>query len=206
MLITTSNPDRTSPVKRGLFILENMLGTPPPAPPPNIPPLEKSARNVHGQPPTLRETLARHRQEPLCSSCHNRLDPPGLAFENFNALGRWRDTDHGQPIDSAGELITGEFFHGVGELKHILVTKHRREFYRCLTEKMLTYALGRGLDYADVETVDEIVDRLDKENGRPSVLLRGIIASAPFQKCHLPQTAAASPAATPEGVTHVSAR
>jgi len=137
---------------------------------------------LKGPPPTLRETLKLHRSQPLCNSCHNRMDPLGLALENFNALGRWRDKERNQPIDSAGQLITGESFTNVRELKRILVTKHYRDFYRCLSEKMLTYALGRGLDYHDVQTVDEIVARLEKENGRPSVLLMGIIESAPFQK------------------------
>jgi hypothetical protein len=182
VLITTSNPDRTSPVKRGLFILDNILGLPPAPPPPDIPPLEDAVAGLKGPPPTLRETLKLHRGQPLCNSCHNRMDPLGLALENFNALGIWREKERNQPIDAAGQLITGETFGTVRELKNILVTKHRRDFYRCLTEKMLTYALGRGLDYRDVLTVDEIVARLEKENGRPSVLLTGIIESAAFQK------------------------
>jgi mono/diheme cytochrome c family protein len=182
VLITTSNPDRTSPVKRGLFILDNILGLPPAPPPPDIPALEEAVAGLKGPLPTLRETLKLHRSQPLCNSCHNRMDPLGLALENFNALGRWRDKERNQPIDSAGQLITGESFTNVRELKRILVTKHYRDFYRCLSEKMLTYALGRGLDYHDVQTVDEIVARLEKENGRPSVLLMGIIESAPFQK------------------------
>ena len=110
VLAVTSNPDRTSPVKRGLFILDNILGTPPAPPPPDIPPLEDAARRSGNKKPTLRETLALHRQNPTCSSCHNRMDPLGLAFENFNALGRWRDKERGQPIDASGKLITGETF------------------------------------------------------------------------------------------------
>jgi mono/diheme cytochrome c family protein len=182
VLAITSNPDRTSPVKRGLFILDNILGMPPPPAPPNIPPLEEAAAGAHGKTLTLRETLKLHRSETLCSSCHNRMDPLGLAFENFNALGRWRDKERNQPIDASGQLITGEPFKNVKELKKTLVHERRRDFYRCLTEKMLTYALGRGLDYYDVESVDAIVDRLEKADGRPSVLLAGIIESAPFQK------------------------
>jgi mono/diheme cytochrome c family protein len=182
MLATTSNPDRTSPVKRGLFILDNILGTPPPPPPPDIPALEDAVAGLKGPPPTLRETLKLHRSQALCASCHNRLDPLGLALENFNALGRWRDKERDQPIDAAGELVTGEPFTGIRELKRILVNDHHRDFYRCLTEKMLTYALGRGLDHNDVPAVDEIVERLEKENGHPSALLRGIVESVPFQK------------------------
>jgi hypothetical protein len=182
VLTVTSNPDRTSPVKRGLFILDNILGTPPPPPPPDVPPLEEATAGLKGRPATLRESLKAHRAEPLCSSCHNRMDPLGLALENFNALGRWRDKEQGQPIDATGELITGEPFRNVRDLKRILASSRRLDFYRCVTEKMLTYALGRGLEYPDVQTVDEIVAALEKSGGRPSVLLRGVIESVPFQK------------------------
>ncbi|MDB6108436.1 MAG: hypothetical protein JWR69_186 [Pedosphaera sp.] len=182
VLAVTSNPTRTSPVKRGLFILDNILGNPAPPPPPNIPPLEDSEKGAQGHETTLREALEIHRSQPLCNSCHSRMDPPGLALENFNALGMWRDQEHGQVIDAAGKLLTGESFKNVRELKHILATQHRVEFYRTLTEKLLTYALGRGLEYYDVETVDQIVNRLEQENGRFSALLMGVIESSPFQK------------------------
>src|SRR5262245_6708030 len=182
MLIVTSNPTRTSPVKRGLFILENILGTPPPPPPANVPPLEASEKGFSGREPTLKELLELHRDKPLCSSCHSRMDPLGLALENFNALGLWREQERRQPIQVAGKLITGETFQNVHDFKHVLVTNHRLDFYRCLTEKLLTYALGRGLEYYDVETVDRIVERLDQQNGRFSALLTGVVNSAPFQK------------------------
>ncbi|HEY2343323.1 MAG TPA: DUF1592 domain-containing protein, partial [Chthoniobacteraceae bacterium] len=174
-LIVTSNPTRTSPVKRGLFILDNMLGIPPPPPPANIPPLEDAEKDFKDHAPTLKEVLEVHRKEALCSSCHNRLDPLGLALENFNALGVWREKERGQPIDAAGQLITGETFNDIREVKRVLVEKHRLDFFRCLTEKLLTYALGRGLEYYDVETVDRIVAQLDKENGRFSTLLQGVV-------------------------------
>lgn len=182
VLAVTSNPTRTSPVKRGLFILDNILGTPTPPQPANVPLLEDSDHEVNGHQPTLREVLAIHREKPICSSCHNRMDPLGLALENFNAMGMWREHERDQPIDASGTLITGESFKNIHELKHILVANHREDFYRTLTEKLLTYAIGRGLDYYDVETVDQIVNRLDRENGRFSALLDGIIESAPFQK------------------------
>lgn len=182
VLVVTSNPDRTSPVKRGLFILDNILGTPAPPPPANVPALEVSEKDFKDHEPTLRESLVLHREKPLCASCHERMDPLGLAFENFNAMGMWREQERKQPIDTAGQLITGEKFNTVGELKHILVTKHRLDFYRCLTEKLLTYAAGRGMEYYDVETIDKIVKRLDEENGRFSALLLGVIESAPFQR------------------------
>lgn len=184
VLAVTSNPTRTSPVKRGRFVLDAILGTPPPPPPPNIPPLEDAAKRAAGREPSLRETLELHRSQPMCHSCHNRMDPLGLAFENFNALGMWRTEERAQPIDASGTLITGEVFSNVRELKRILATRHARDFYRCLTEKMLTYALGRGLDYHDVQTVDQIVERIEKANGRFSALLAGVIDSAPFQKSH----------------------
>jgi hypothetical protein len=182
VLAVTSNPTRTSPVKRGLFILDNILGIPSPPPPPNIPPLEDAASTVAGHPPTLREALSIHRSQPMCASCHDRLDPPGLALENFNAIGMWRDQDQGQPIETSGQLATGETFHNVRELKQILVTRHRGDFYRCLTEKMLTYALGRGLDFYDVGTVDQIVVQLKENDGHFSSLVAGVIKSAPFEK------------------------
>ncbi len=182
VLAVTSNPTRTSPVKRGLFILENVLGNPTPPPPPNIPALEDTEQGLKDREPTLREVLALHREKPLCSSCHNRMDPLGLALENFNALGLWRDRERGQPIDASGKLITGESFPDIRALKHILVTQHRLDFYHTLTEKLLTYALGRGLEYYDVESVDRIVARLDQESGRFSALLMGVVESAPFQK------------------------
>jgi hypothetical protein len=182
VLAVTSNPTRTSPVKRGLFILDNLLGTPPAPPPPDIPPLEDAAKAMKEKKLTLRETLALHREQPLCSSCHNRMDPLGLALENFNAMGMWREQERGQPIDATGVLMSGERFSNIGELKRILAKNHATEFYRTMTEKLLTYALGRGLEYYDVATVDAIVERLQKSSGRPSELLTGIIGSAPFQR------------------------
>jgi hypothetical protein len=191
-LIVTSNPDRTSPVKRGLFVLANFLGTPPPPPPANVPALEASEKHVDGHDPTLRESLAVHRENPACSSCHNRMDPIGLAFENFNALGQWRDTERRQPILAPGKLITGETFNSVSELKQILATGHRRDFYRTLTDKLMTYALGRGTEYYDVETIDGIVRSMEKDDGRFSTLLMGVIESTPFQKMRTEATVTAS--------------
>ena len=192
VLAVTSNPTRTSPVKRGLFILDNLLGTPPPPPPPDIPPLEDAAKAMKEKTLTLRETLALHREQPLCSSCHNRMDPLGLALDNFNAMGMWRDQEKGQTIDATGKLLSGESFTNIKELKKILASNHATEFYRTVTEKLLTYALGRGLEYYDVATVDAIVERLQKSNGRPSELIAGIIESAPFQKTRNPNPAGES--------------
>ena len=132
--------------------------------------------------PTLRQVLAEHRANPLCASCHDRMDPLGLAMENFNAEGSYRTQELDQPIDASGELYTGEEIHNVGDLKQVLVKNHRLEFYRCLTEKMLIYATGRGMEYYDMPTIDKIADRLYQSDGRFSVLLYGVIESAPFQE------------------------
>ncbi len=183
VLAVTSNPTRTSPVKRGLFILDNLLGTPPPPPPPDIPSLEASEKSHDGGNLTLRAALALHREQPLCSSCHNRMDPLGLALENFNAMGSWREKDQGLPLESpAGQLITGEKFADVRELKHLLVTARRRDYYQCITEKLTTYALGRGPLPCDITTQDAIVEKLEQANGKFSTLITGIIESPAFQQ------------------------
>ena len=197
VLAVTSNPARTSPVKRGKWILENILGAPAPPPPPAIPPLEEAEKKLTDHVPTQRETLALHRQDALCASCHDRMDPLGLALENFNALGLYRTRDMGQPVDATGQLFTGEAFKNIRELKHILVADHRDEFYRTLTERMLTYALGRGVEYYDVPAVDQIVARLDRTDGRFVELLLGLVESAPFQQRRVapaPLTPAPKPA------------
>jgi hypothetical protein len=194
VLVVTSNPTRTSPVKRGLFVLDNILGSPAPPPPEAVPPLEAAAGTVADHPASLREALEIHRKEPICAGCHARFDPIGLAMENFNALGMWRDMEHDRPIDTAGTLLTGEQFQTIRDLKRVLKTERKRDFYRCLTEKLLTYATGRGLEYYDEPTVDSIVARLDEQDGRFSVLLREVIQSAPFQQ----QRATEVPAEQPE--------
>ncbi len=205
VLTITSNPTRTSPVKRGLFVLENILGVPPPPPPPDIPSLEETEGKFKGREPKLSEVLALHRENKMCASCHERMDPLGLAFENFNAMGQWRDKESRQTIEVAGRLVTGEKFATVSELKKVLTHERRFDYYRCLTEKLLTYALGRGLDYRDIETVDQIVDSLEREGGRISVLLNGVIASAPFQKLHRTERQVSVIPSANSSVTQVSA-
>ncbi|HMP07967.1 MAG TPA: DUF1592 domain-containing protein, partial [Lacipirellulaceae bacterium] len=172
-LVVTSNPDRTSPAKRGLYLLENVLGTPPPPPPPDIPSLEQTEAELAGKSPTVRELLELHRADPLCSSCHNRMDPLGLALESFNPLGLYRLQERHQPIETAGELITGEEFADVRELKRLLANERRRDYFRCAIEKLLTYALGRGLDYYDVEAVDQILARVESHDGQTRQWLMG---------------------------------
>lgn len=197
-LAVTSNPTRTSPVKRGVFILDSILGTPAAPPPPDIPSLEDAASPEKLRSMTLRENMALHATNPLCASCHSRMDPLGLALENFNAMGQWRTADMNQPIEAAGKLITGEKFADIRELKRILATAHRGDFYRCVSEKLLTYALGRGVEYYDTDTLDQLVAKLEAAEGRPSALIRGIIESAPFQQRRR------SPNATVTSVTQVT--
>jgi hypothetical protein len=199
LLVVTSNPTRTSPVKRGLFILDNILGMSVPPPPADVPALEASEKSSSdGHDPTFREVLAVHRSNALCSSCHSHMDPLGLSLENFNALGMYREKERGQSIDASGKLVTGESFHDARDLKQILKKNHTQDFYRCLTEKLLTYALGRGLDYYDVETVDRIVARLQTEDGKFSALLMGVVESVPFQeRRNLPATPAPAPSTAP---------
>lgn len=194
VLMITSNPTRTSPVKRGKWILDNILDAPAPPPPPDIPALEEVKAQDSARVPTLRETLAVHRENVLCASCHNRMDPLGLALENFNALGSWRTQEYGQKIDASGKLATGETFADIRDLKRILAANHKVEFYRCLTEKLLTYALGRGTEYYDVPAVDEIVANLEKNHGAFLALLMGVIESVPFQQQRLFNSPAAQPA------------
>ncbi len=182
ILTTTSNPNRTSPVKRGLFVMENILGLPSAPPPPDIPALEEAASEEELSKLSLRETLALHREKPLCSSCHNRMDPLGLALENFNALGIWRDAEMGHAIDPSGRLMSGESFENIQDLKRILATKRKADFYYCISEKLLTYALGRGLEYYDVETLDRLVETLEETGGQPQALVLAIAQSTPFQK------------------------
>jgi hypothetical protein len=179
-LMVTSNPTRTSPVKRGLFVLENLLGTPAPPAPPNVPELEDAAAAGKSS-PTMREMMEIHRKKPDCRGCHARMDPIGLGLENFNALGQFRSQEHGKPIDTAGQLVTGEKFSDVAGLKEILASKRKQDLYRCLSEKLLTYAIGRGVEYYDATTIDQLTARLEKNDGKLRELIQGIIESAPFQ-------------------------
>ena len=129
----------------------------------------------------MRQMMEAHRAQPLCASCHARMDPLGLALENFNAIGMWREKDGDEPIDPAGQLLTGEKFADVRELTEVLATDRRLDFYRCLTEKMFTYAVGRGVEYYDSPTIDRIVDQLEQDGGKIRTLIFGIIESVPFQ-------------------------
>ena len=179
ILTITSNPTRTSPVKRGKWVLENVLGTPPPPPPPNVPELREGKESVLRG--TLRQRMEQHREDANCASCHARMDPIGFGFENYDAIGAWRAKDGEFPIDASGKLVSGESFNGAAEFKRILLKQKRDEFVRCLTEKMLTYALGRGLEYYDQCAVDQITKSLAKNRYKFSSLVMEVIQSAPFQ-------------------------
>ncbi len=181
VLLVTSNPDRTSPVKRGQFILENILGMPVPPAPPEVPALEDS-QEEGDESLSFRAQLARHRADPMCATCHDRMDPLGLGLENFDAVGLWREEDAGEPIDASSQLASGERFAGIRELRTILSTK-KRLFYRCLTRKLMTYALGRGIEYTDIPEVETIVDAMLANDGRFLTMLMGIIESPQFQMC-----------------------
>jgi hypothetical protein len=179
ILTVTSNPTRTSPVKRGKWVLEQLLGTPPPPPPPNVPVLTDDAKALTAA--TLRLRMEQHRAKASCAVCHSKLDPLGFGLENFDAVGTWRDQDSGVPIDSSGTLPSGESFRGPKELRGMLKA-HTPDFARCLTEKLLTYALGRGLEEYDRCAVEQIVKSLESSRYRFSALVLGIVKSDPFQK------------------------
>ncbi len=179
VLVVTSNPTRTSPVKRGLFVLDNLLGTPAPPAPADVPPLERAESSL-GRDATMRQLMELHRSDALCASCHARMDPLGLALERYNAVGQWRGDETAGPLDTSGRLITGETFTGPHELAEVIAGPRRRDFYRCLTQKLLTYALGRGVEYFDAPTVDTILEQVDGDD-RLITLVQGVVASVPFR-------------------------
>jgi hypothetical protein len=183
-LTVTSNPDRTSPVHRGKWVLENLLGTPPPPPPPNVPPLMSAQAGA--KPKTLREEMEAHRANPTCAACHKLMDPIGFALENFDGIGQWRDTYPGTPsssgpaIDASGQLVNGTPINGPMSLREAILSKPDI-FVQTMTEKLLTYALGRGLDYYDMPSVRAIVRDIAKDDYRFSSLVIRIVTSTPFQ-------------------------
>jgi hypothetical protein len=179
ILTVTSNPNRTSPVKRGRWVLEQILGAPPPPAPPEVKPL-KEDRAIETS-VTMRRRMEQHRAQSSCAVCHNRLDPLGFGMENYDGIGAWREKEAGVQIDSSGTLPSGESFSGPSGLKAILKARSH-EFTRCLAEKMLTYALGRGLEASDRCAVDRIVKDLEAHEFRASVLVQGIVSSEPFLK------------------------
>jgi hypothetical protein len=176
ILMLTSNPTRTSPVKRGKWILENMLAEPPPPPPAAVPPLEEGGETLG----TLREQMEQHRANPTCASCHLTMDSLGFGLENFDAIGAWRDRDGRAEVDASGELPGGRKFDGATELMQILVAEKREAFCKCLATKLMTYALGRGLNSYDRCSIKAAVSALAENDYRFSALVTSIVTSDPF--------------------------
>lgn len=181
VLIGTSQPLRTSPVHRGKWILENILGTPPPPPPPEVDNVLKEEPDAKKK-LTVPQLMARHRDNPSCFACHQLIDPLGLAFESFDPVGKWRDRDQDQAIDTRGELVDGTKFNGVAELKAVLIAR-KDDFTRGFVDKMLTYALGRQLDYYDVATVNRITLAVKSDGYRFSRVVLEVAKSYPFRNC-----------------------
>lgn len=179
ILALNSNPARTSPVKRGKWIMDNLLGTPPPPAPPMVPELEDDKADKGELAGTLKQRLQKHRSNAVCASCHKVMDNLGFGLENFDALGGWREKDGKESVDPTGVLPNGSKFSGPNELKEVLKSK-KDLFARCLTEKMLTYALGRGLEEYDECTVDKIVKTVAAQNYKFSALMIAIVQSEPF--------------------------
>ncbi len=178
VLLATSTPTRTSPVLRGKWVLEQILGTPPPPPPPDVPPLTEQKQV--DQTASLRQRFEQHRAAADCAGCHAKMDPMGFALENFDATGKWRETDGKFSIDASGELTNGTTFSGPRELKQVL--RSNKNFVRGLTQKMMIYALGRGLEYYDKCACDAVVAQAAKDGNRFSALVTGIVTSDPFLK------------------------
>ncbi|PWT82254.1 MAG: hypothetical protein C5B57_08980 [Blastocatellia bacterium] len=177
-LLVTSRPTRTSPVLRGKWILENLLGAPPPPPPPDVPPFPEN--NGEARPRSVRQRMEEHRLNPACASCHKLMDPLGFALENFDAVGAWRTQDEGTPIDPSSELADGTKLDGPAALRQV-VLKQPDVFVSTLTEKLMTYALGRGVTYSDQPAVRAIVRESREHDYRFSSLILGIVRSTPFQ-------------------------
>jgi hypothetical protein len=181
VLMVTSHPHRTSPVLRGKWILENVLGAPPPPPPDVVPPFEEDLE-AH-RPRSVRERMEQHRRNPACAGCHRMIDPAGLALENFDAVGAWRTRDggtRGTPVDASGQLVDGTRIDGVVELRAALL-RDPDTFVRTMTEKLMTYAIGRGLTAADMPAVRSVVRESARAQHRFSAVVLGIARSVPFQ-------------------------
>ena len=182
LAVTWTQNFRTSPVKRGVWVLENILGTPPPEPPPNVPPLEDSSAGSQ-KVLTLRDQMTLHRKNPPCAGCHKIMDPIGFALDNFDADGKWRTKqggDGGTPIDASVTLYDGQHADGPVGLRQALL-RYSPQFARMFTEKMMTYALGRGVEYTDMPVLRSIVRDAARDNNRFSAIVLGIVKSPQFQ-------------------------
>jgi hypothetical protein len=180
VLMVTSHTDRTSPVVRGKWILENLLGAPPPAPPANVPPLNENSQRA-GKILTMRERMEEHRANPVCANCHKLMDPIGLSLENFDGIGRWRTVDNGAAIDASAQLADGSKIEGPAALREALLRRPDM-FARNVTEMLMTYALGHRVEYYDMPYVRAILKESSKSDYRFSSLVLGIIRSPAFQR------------------------
>jgi len=181
ILTITSNPTRTSPVNRGNWVLANLLGSPPPPPLEDVPELEETKKKGEDKNMTLRQQLELHRKAPLCASCHKRMDPIGFGLENYDGIGAWRDKESGSPIDASSELYTGESFNGPAELRTLLAENKTDAFVHNLSKMLLTYALGRGVEYYDKPALNEIFEAAEEEDYRFQALIHALVDSVPFQ-------------------------
>jgi hypothetical protein len=178
ILMVTSYPDRTAPVLRGFWVLDNLLGMPPPPPPPDVPDLE--ATTAEGRAMSIREQMEVHRRNPACAACHVRMDPIGFAMENFDAIGRWRTRSGGLPVDASATFADGTPLDGIRGLRAFLV-KHRENYVHTFATKLLTYALGRHVDYRDQPAIRKILRDAAAADYRWSSIILGIVNSVPFQ-------------------------
>jgi mono/diheme cytochrome c family protein len=185
ILTVTSYPNRTSVVQRGKWVLENLLGMPPPPPPANVPSL--TPRGKDGKALSVRQQMEIHRANPVCASCHARMDPLGFALENYDGVGRWRNEDAGSPIDASGALPDGTRFEGPSGLTNLLLTRYREQFARTFADKLLTYALGRGLEYYDQAAVRSIAREAARDDYRISSFITAVVKSVPFQMRKAPE-------------------
>lgn len=177
ILTSTSYPDRTSPVLRGKWLLDNMLGSPIPAPPPDVPALVET--RADGKQISIREQMQMHRTSPVCASCHQRMDPLGLSLEHYDPIGRWRATSDGQAVDASGTLTDGTRFEGLVGLRQYLA-RHRQDFVRAVVEKLLSYAIGRGTGPHDQPVIRKIMKDAAPDDYRWSSIIQGIVTSVPF--------------------------
>jgi hypothetical protein len=193
ILTVTSYATRTAPTIRGNWILENIVGTPPPPPPPDVPALEDKPLDLNL---SMRERLAEHRANPSCASCHDIMDPVGFALENFDAVGRWRTFDQGRLVDASGGLPDGSEFYGVAKLEEGLLERPEL-FVRTLSEKLLTYGLGRGVETFDAPAIRQIIRDAKPSDYTFSSIILGVVQSAPFQMRSVPDAHFASNEPTP---------
>jgi hypothetical protein len=196
ILTVTSYSTRTSPVLRGKYVLDNLLASPPPPPPADVPALKTEDDAAGGKPLTMRAAMVKHRANPVCASCHAKMDPIGFALEHFDAVGRWRDDDAGQPIDAASELLDGSTIDGLAGVQSLLLRRPEL-FVHAFTEKLMMYALGRNVQYYDAPAIRQIVRTAAEKNYAFSALVEGIVDSVPFRmrNVHVPaagQTVAAA--------------